>query len=135
MTLDRFTCPASRFDVAAPRFDAKASFNEAFTSIDGNGRPRLGHALRAIDLQLVFQMDVGGRQERMNPGTLGPAQGLAGTLDVFLLATRQCSNSRAANLARDELHGGKIPVRRNRETGLEDVDTQRIQRLRHAQFF
>ncbi|MFL6776056.1 MAG: YdbH domain-containing protein [Sphingomicrobium sp.] len=38
VTLDRFTCPSSRFDVAAPRFDAKASFNESFTSIDGSGR-------------------------------------------------------------------------------------------------
>jgi translocation and assembly module TamB len=40
--LDRFTCPASRFEVAAPRFDAKASFNEAFTSIDGRGRMAIG---------------------------------------------------------------------------------------------
>jgi hypothetical protein len=38
VTLDRFVCPLSRFDVAAPRFDAKASFNESFTSIDGSGR-------------------------------------------------------------------------------------------------
>src|SRR5947209_8724511 len=38
VTASSFTCPASRFDVTAPRFDAKASFNEAFTSIDGSGR-------------------------------------------------------------------------------------------------
>jgi translocation and assembly module TamB len=38
VTLDRFVCPRSRFDVAAPRFDAKASFNESFTSVDGGGR-------------------------------------------------------------------------------------------------
>lgn len=38
VTLDRFTCPSSRFDVVAPRFDASASFNESFTSIDGHGR-------------------------------------------------------------------------------------------------
>ena len=38
LTLDRFTCPLSRFDIGSPRFDAKASFNEAFTSIDGSGR-------------------------------------------------------------------------------------------------
>jgi translocation and assembly module TamB len=40
--LDRFTCPASRFDIAAPRFDAKASFNESFTSINGSGRMAIG---------------------------------------------------------------------------------------------
>src|SRR4051794_25583551 len=38
VTADSFACPVSRFDVVAPRFDAKASFNEAFTSIDGSGR-------------------------------------------------------------------------------------------------
>ena len=38
ITLDRFACPQSRFQVLAPRFDAKASFNEGFTSIDGSGR-------------------------------------------------------------------------------------------------
>lgn len=38
VTLDSFICPASRFYVLAPRFDAKASFNESFTSVDGSGR-------------------------------------------------------------------------------------------------
>ncbi|GAA4721795.1 YdbH domain-containing protein [Sphingomonas lutea] len=38
VTLDRFVCPASRFDIAAPRFDATASFNESFTRVDGRGR-------------------------------------------------------------------------------------------------
>ncbi|HEX8937945.1 MAG TPA: hypothetical protein VF776_06730, partial [Sphingomicrobium sp.] len=38
VTLDSFVCPASRFYVVAPAFDAKASFNESFTSVDGNGR-------------------------------------------------------------------------------------------------
>jgi hypothetical protein len=38
VVLDRFACPASKFDVVAPRFDAKASFNESFTSVDGSGR-------------------------------------------------------------------------------------------------
>ncbi|HEX5258502.1 MAG TPA: YdbH domain-containing protein [Sphingomicrobium sp.] len=38
VTLGSFVCPASRFYVLAPRFDAKASFNEALTSVDGSGR-------------------------------------------------------------------------------------------------
>jgi translocation and assembly module TamB len=38
VVLDRFACPASNFDIVAPRFDAKASFNESFTSVDGGGR-------------------------------------------------------------------------------------------------
>ncbi|HWU92283.1 MAG TPA: YdbH domain-containing protein, partial [Sphingomicrobium sp.] len=36
--LARFTCPASKFDILSPSFNAKAAFNEAFTSIDGGGR-------------------------------------------------------------------------------------------------
>jgi translocation and assembly module TamB len=38
VTLARFACPASHFDVAAPRFDAHTSFNESFSRVDGNGR-------------------------------------------------------------------------------------------------
>ncbi|HVI05961.1 MAG TPA: YdbH domain-containing protein, partial [Sphingomicrobium sp.] len=38
VVLDRFSCPASRFNVAFPSFEAKASFNEAFTSVDGRGK-------------------------------------------------------------------------------------------------
>jgi hypothetical protein len=38
VTLDSFACPASRLAVVTPRFDAKASFNESFTSLDGSGR-------------------------------------------------------------------------------------------------
>jgi translocation and assembly module TamB len=38
LTLSRFTCPASRFDIAAPRFDAKAVFNESFSNMNGSGR-------------------------------------------------------------------------------------------------
>jgi hypothetical protein len=38
VTLDRFNCQSSRFDVVAPRFDAAARFNESFTSVDGSGR-------------------------------------------------------------------------------------------------
>ena len=42
VTLNRFACPVSRFEVIKPRFDAKASFNEAFTNINGSGRMAIG---------------------------------------------------------------------------------------------
>lgn len=42
VTLGSFVCPASRFYVLAPSFDAKARFNEAFTSVDGSGRMAIG---------------------------------------------------------------------------------------------
>ena len=38
VSLGSFACPSSHFQIAAPRFDANATFNEAFTRVDGNGR-------------------------------------------------------------------------------------------------
>ncbi|HZC38585.1 MAG TPA: hypothetical protein VE221_07920, partial [Sphingomicrobium sp.] len=38
VSLDRFSCPLSRFTVTAPRFDSSTTFNEAFTRVDGHGR-------------------------------------------------------------------------------------------------
>lgn len=38
VAFERFTCPLSRFDVASPRFDANASFNESFNNVNGSGR-------------------------------------------------------------------------------------------------
>ena len=36
--LARLICPTSKFLVDQPRFDARASFDESFTSVDGSGR-------------------------------------------------------------------------------------------------
>ncbi|MBA3668554.1 MAG: YdbH domain-containing protein [Sphingomonas sp.] len=38
VTLASFRCPSSHLAINQPRFDAKASFNESFTSVDGSGR-------------------------------------------------------------------------------------------------
>jgi translocation and assembly module TamB len=65
VTLDRFTCPVSRFDVAAPRFDAKASFNESFTSVDGSGRMAIDtltageNGLAAFNGELTYKGSLG----------------------------------------------------------------------------
>jgi len=61
IALDRFTCPASKFDIVAPRFDANGSFNEAFTSVDGGGRMAIqtlvagANGLAAFTGQLSFK--------------------------------------------------------------------------------
>ncbi|MES2138040.1 MAG: YdbH domain-containing protein [Pseudomonadota bacterium] len=65
VTLDRFTCPASRFDIVAPRFDAKASFNESFTAIDGSGRMAIStmtagaNGLAAFAGELTYRGELG----------------------------------------------------------------------------
>jgi len=70
VTLDSFICPASRFYVVAPTFDAKASFNESFTSVDGSGRMAIGtltagaNGLAAFDGDITYKgplLNVNGR--------------------------------------------------------------------------
>ena len=59
VTADSFACPASRFRVEAPRFDAKASFNEAFTSIDGTGRMAMTSLVAGANGLANFIGDIG----------------------------------------------------------------------------
>jgi hypothetical protein len=70
VALESFACPASRFFVTAPRFDAKASFNEGLTSVDGSGRLAIAkltagaNGLAAFTGELTYKgalTDVGGR--------------------------------------------------------------------------
>jgi translocation and assembly module TamB len=70
ISLDSFACPASRLSMVAPRFDAVASFNESFTSIDGRGRMAVAdmtagaNGLAAFVGELTFKGafgDIGGR--------------------------------------------------------------------------
>jgi hypothetical protein len=58
VTLASFTCPASRFYVVAPRFDAKASFNESFTSVDGSGRMAIGTVTAGANGLAAFVGDI-----------------------------------------------------------------------------
>lgn len=58
VTLDRFTCSVSRFDVVAPRFDAKASFNESFTSVNGGGRMAISQLTAGANGLAAFIGDI-----------------------------------------------------------------------------
>ena len=58
VTLDGLRCPTSRFDVVAPRFDAKASFNEAFTSVDGSGRMAISTLTAGANALAAFGGDL-----------------------------------------------------------------------------
>jgi hypothetical protein len=58
VTLDSFVCPVSRFFVSAPRFDAKASFNESFTSVDGGGRMAIGTVTAGANGLAAFIGDI-----------------------------------------------------------------------------
>jgi hypothetical protein len=58
VTLASFLCPASRFYVITPRFDAKASFNESFTSVDGSGRMAISTLTAGANALAAFTGDL-----------------------------------------------------------------------------
>ena len=58
VTLSRFSCAVSRFDVVAPRFDAKARFNESFTSVDGSGRMAIATLIAGANGLAAFNGDL-----------------------------------------------------------------------------
>src|SRR4029079_13227459 len=105
VTLDRFACPASRFEVAAPRFDAKASFNESFSSIDGSGRMAIqslvagANGLAAFAGDLTYKGPITNVHGRVR---LAAQQSRLGTIaaDRTPLLGGYGLDSRAGNLAR-----------------------------------
>jgi len=58
VTLARFACPASGFDVSAPRFDASATFNEALTRVDGKGRMAIATLVAGANGLASFAGDI-----------------------------------------------------------------------------
>jgi hypothetical protein len=58
VTLDRFACPVSRFDVVGPSFETKTSFNEAFTSVDGGGRMAINNLVAGANGLANFIGDI-----------------------------------------------------------------------------
>src|SRR5206468_9791261 len=58
VTLGRFNCPLSKFDVVAPRFDARTSFNESFTRVDGGGRMAISTLTAGANAIAAFVGDI-----------------------------------------------------------------------------
>jgi hypothetical protein len=58
VSLSQLSCPASRFEIASPRFDARASFNESFTSIDGRGRMAINSLIAGANGLANFAGDI-----------------------------------------------------------------------------
>ena len=69
MRFDRFTCPASRFAVVNPYVDARASFNESFTTVDGRGRMAIDSLVAGANGLAAFVADI------TYKGSLGDVEG------------------------------------------------------------
>ncbi|MEP7130477.1 MAG: YdbH domain-containing protein [Sphingomicrobium sp.] len=58
VTLERLSCPSSRFEVVAPRFDSRTSFNESFTRVDGRGRMAIQTLTAGSNALAAFTGDI-----------------------------------------------------------------------------
>ena len=63
----------------------------------------------------------------MEPAPLGPAQRLAGQVDVPLGAARQRGDDRPPHLGGDLAHAAVVALRRGREAGFDDVHAERVE--------
>jgi hypothetical protein len=84
-------------------------------------------ALISRDVQLLLEMQVGCRDERVDARALGTLQGLARALDVFGPAAARARDDRTPHRRGHLLHAFRIVERGDGEACLDQVDTQRIQ--------
>ena len=66
VSLSSFACPVSHFSAVAPRFDAKAKFNESFTNVDGTGRMAIGTLTAGTNGLAAFVGDISYRGSLTN---------------------------------------------------------------------
>ena len=100
-----------------------------------HGGARQLEAIVPADLELVLQVDVGGRDEDMDAPARGRTQRLAREIDVLVGAARQCGQHRTPHLRRDLLDAAVIAGRGRRKARLDHVDVQGIELARHLHLF
>jgi hypothetical protein len=87
----------------------------------------------ARDAQLALQVQIRGRQKRMDPPAFRRFQRAGRFVDVDLAAARQGGDDRAADGGRDLPRRFRVGGRSNWKPRLDDVHTQRVQRTREPQ--
>ena len=97
--------------------------------VDQRARVRDRGAGGALDvlargLQLVLDVDVARRDERVDARPLGLAYGIRGAIDVAGMSARQAGDHRAVDLAGDRPDGLEVTGRGGREAGLDHVDAE-----------
>ena len=97
--------------------------------VDQRARVRDGGARGALDvlargLQLVLDVDVARRDERVDPRPLGLAYGVGGAVDVARMSAREAGDHGAVDLAGDRPDGLEVTGRGGREAGLDHVHAQ-----------
>ena len=124
---------AEIIDLRAPRiFSGKFDLvTQPSRALDRFHRDIKGFATTLV--QFVFEMDVAGRQERMNPWMRGAFQRLPASVDIGGQRAGKSRNRGAANFAGDLLHRLEVPFGCDRESGFDDIHLQPFQLPRHPQ--
>ena len=92
-------------------------------------RLRLPLDVLAVGLQLVLDMDVGGRDEGVDARPRGVLDRPPGGVDVGLVGAGQAADDRPFDRAGDRLDRLEVTRRGDRETGLDHVDPEPRQLL------
>ena len=87
------------------------------------------------DAQLVFQMNVGGRQKNVDPRSRRSLQGLPRAVNVAGAGARQSGDNRMPHFSGNKLHRFKVTIGGDREPGLDHVHAQPVELLGQTQFF
>ncbi len=90
----------------------------------GDGGARLALDVLAGRGELVLDVDVRRRYERVDPRSRGVAYRAVRGVDVADMNAGEAGDDRALDLAGDRLHGLEVARRGDREAGLDDVDAQ-----------
>src|SRR6266852_7554736 len=90
-------------------------------------RPR--EACLAVDLELVLEMDVGGRDEDVDPFALRGLQRLSGEIDIAVVAARERRDDGTSDRFGDVPNTAKVALRGRGEAGFDHVHTQRVELL------
>ena len=91
---------------------------------EADGLGGLVERLVAGDLELGFEMEVGGGEEDVDAVAGGGLDGAGGGFDVLALAAGERGDARAADLAGDGADGVGVAVGGDGEAGLDDVDAK-----------
>ena len=95
---------------------------------------RLVHLL-GLHLQLVFHVQRAGCNEGVDAFALGRFERFRRAFDILPVGPRQPAYDRGGDGLGNLLHGLEIAVRRDGETGLDDIDAELVQHLGDAQLF
>jgi hypothetical protein len=102
---------------------------------EADGFGGLMEGLGAGDLELGFEVEVGGGEEGVDAGFIGRLDCMGGGFDVLALSTGERGDAGAADLAGDSADGVGVALAGDGEAGFEDVDAEGRELMGHAELF